>query len=166
VTTTTKKTPKPPTDWFYVCRCGHSFKKPLISTEIIEYLLEFHPGSTGLCPECYNPVTLHTVSLPPPSNIKKRTIEERFAEFHEENPHIYPIILQIILELLSDGRPQVSVKHVYEVVRAMHGTYSLRDINDNPFKLCNDFTSRYARVIREDYPELKKHIVVRRLKVP
>lgn len=156
---------KPPTDWFYVCRCGATFKKPVLDSDIIDYLREYHPGATGLCPKCCEPVTLHTVSLPPVSNTNKRPIQERFAEFHADNSHIYPLLVEIATDMLADGKTRISMDVMcHQLLLKYPDLTIIRDTKENPFKLNDHFTSRYARMMVEDYPELEDYIELRRLK--
>jgi hypothetical protein len=85
------------------------------------------------------------------------TIQERFADFCERNPHILEELESRALLLRSRGARRIGVKAIWEAMRfdAMVRT----DTRD--FKLNNDFTALYARLLIERHPLLADVIETR-----
>lgn len=95
-----------------------------------------------------------------------RTIEERFREFHERHPEVYAEYKRLALLLLKrhqEGRVKwVSSKHIFERMRADY--YFAETPSDvEVFKLSNDFTSRYARLLIADDARFKNVLRLREL---
>jgi hypothetical protein len=82
----------------------------------------------------------------------RRTIAERFEDFHRENPDIYYQLTDLALEARAAGHTRYSMKALFEVLRWSR-TVTTRSAD--PFLLNNDFTSRYARMIEHYVPELR-----------
>lgn len=79
------------------------------------------------------------------------TIQDRFEAFHLENPHVYRELVAIALEAKRSGQYEGgwSISGAYEVAR-----YRSLQTTGQPFKLSNDFRSRYSRKIMDEIPEL------------
>lgn len=77
----------------------------------------------------------------------QRTIEERFDAFHRTNPDVYELMVRFAVEAARAGWTRYGVKSLYERVR-WHQRVDCKDSRD--FKLNNDFTSRYARLLNSD----------------
>lgn len=80
------------------------------------------------------------------------TIQDRFEEFHRENPHVLAELVAIALEAKRSGQYEGgwSISGAYEVAR-----YRSLQTTGKPFKLSNDFRSRYSRKIMDEIPELE-----------
>lgn len=80
------------------------------------------------------------------------TIQERFESFHQENPHVFSELVAIALEAKRSGQYEAgwSISGAYEVAR-----YRSLQTTGKPFKLSNDFRSRYSRKIMEEIHELE-----------
>jgi hypothetical protein len=78
------------------------------------------------------------------------TISERFESFHKENPFVLEALAQLCFEVKKQGYDRWSIKAAYEVLRYKQ----IQTEGAEPYKLSNDFTSRYARKIIETYPQL------------
>ena len=75
--------------------------------------------------------------------VAERSVQERFEAFHAENPRVYERLHFRALALVESGHARIGIKMLWEVLR-----YDLLlDHGDNGFKLNNDFTSRYARLL-------------------
>ena len=90
-----------------------------------------------------------------------RTIDERFWDFHEENPEVFAELCKLALRAKRRGLPHYSMKGLFELVR-WH--VAMRTRGQEPFKLNNDFTSRYARLLMDAEPELKGFFETRRIR--
>jgi len=89
------------------------------------------------------------------------SIERRFRQFHQQNPCVYQLLVQLAREAKRQGRSRIGVKMLWEVVR-----WNLsKDLpNDQVYKLPNDYHSRYARLIMAQEKDLDKIFEVRPLR--
>lgn len=78
------------------------------------------------------------------------SIQARFERFHEENPHVYELLVHLAREARREGIQKTSMSLLFEVAR---WTRMLKT-NEDSFKLSNDYRSRYARLIMEQEPDL------------
>jgi hypothetical protein len=76
---------------------------------------------------------------------EKPSILERFDKFHTENPQVYRSLVQLARDMRSNRADRkIGMKMLFEVLRWNH---FLNTNSDDDFKLCNDFTAPYARLI-------------------
>ena len=92
-------------------------------------------------------------------SVSHPTIDERFQAFHAANPDILERLIKLARGAKERGFKEYSIKGLWEVLR----------FNSNPktsehYKLCNNFTSRYARVVMAHAPDLEGFFVLRELK--
>ncbi len=78
------------------------------------------------------------------------TIAERFESFHSRNPHVYRALVALARQLKRQGQTRLSMKGLYEFLRMQKLLYTTGD----DFKLNNNFTSLFARLVCEQEPEL------------
>jgi len=117
---------------------------------IIEYLLR------GPDPSVQPPL-----DLDPPQPAKgDLTIEERFAQFHSANPHVYAALRELAIAEAERGARRISPKLLFEQLRA--GSLATAQ-SDDPYRLNNIYTSRYARLLANE-PGLMGRIPTRTLK--
>lgn len=90
----------------------------------------------------------------------ERSIQERFEAFHEANPRVYAVLVRLAREAVEHGRPRLGMKHLWEVARWQSWTSTEGD----PFKLPNDYTSRYSRLIMANEPDLAGYFETRELR--
>lgn len=79
-----------------------------------------------------------------------QSIQARFERFHEANPHVYSELVRLARKVKSRGVKKYSVAALYEVLRYN----SMIQTDGEPFKLCDSYRSRYARLIMEQEPDL------------
>ena len=103
-------------------------------------------------PYATQPALLDVATAPiiEPSYAPGSSIEERFRQFHDANPHVYRQLRDMALELHSRGVRRYGLKALYEVLRyeraiATHG---------DEFRLNNNYTAHYARLIMDETPAL------------
>ena len=89
-----------------------------------------------------------------------RSIQERFEEFHKNNPHVFEILKTITLYAYNQG-VKVGMKAVYEQARWQ---YRFRTKGDGSYRLDNNYHSRYARLLMEQVPELVDYFEQRKLR--
>jgi hypothetical protein len=92
---------------------------------------------------------------------KGKTIQEKFEIFNFDNPWVYEGFVSMARKAKERGRNKIGMKLLTEVMRwdyYMHTT----DANSD-FKLCNNYTSRYSRLIEQQEPDLKGFFTMREL---
>jgi len=73
-----------------------------------------------------------------------------FDDFHRQNPAVYDELVRLTRQLKARGIRRYSIKGVYEVLRF---NVKLRTTGDD-YKLNNNYTASYARLIMEQEPDL------------
>src|SRR4051794_37870009 len=86
-------------------------------------------------------------------------IDAAFWKFHRENRHVYEKLVEMTKQAKAAGRPKTSAKMMFEVLRWEQHINTRHD----EYVLNNSFTSRYARLISYEYPELASMFESRRL---
>lgn len=76
-------------------------------------------------------------------------IKEKFKEFHLKNPKVYKRLVELTKQAHEKGKTRVGMKMLFEVVR----WNEFLDTSDSDFKLNNNYTSYYARMIMHQHPE-------------
>lgn len=115
-----------------------------------------HSGHATPQPAAATQVSIFDVldtAAPPlrePDYSDAQTTEERFAAFHAANPHVYDSLRDMALTLKAQGSRQYGMKALFEVLRFNN---ALRTQGD-AFKLNNNYTSHYARLLMDEVPEL------------
>lgn len=90
-------------------------------------------------------------SLQPVYVVKSRLpLDEQFKLFHAANPQVYELFRALTWRLVQAGRRKVGAKMVWERIR---WEYALATEGD-AYKLNNNLTSRYARLVMEREPAL------------
>lgn len=95
-----------------------------------------------------------------PKCAREATIQERFESFHRANPHVYAALRSLALQMLNNGVRQYGIKGLFEILRWQFALQT----KGEPFKLCNDYTSRYARLLVKNNPELEGFFELRGLR--
>lgn len=84
-------------------------------------------------------------------------IAAKFADFHERNPHVYQAIEARALRLLASGARRIGVKAIWESLRV---DAALR-VDSRDWRLNNNYTACYARLLIERHPQLADVIETR-----
>lgn len=79
------------------------------------------------------------------------TIEERFQTFHQANPHVYYALRDLAIGLKDRGWNHYGIKALFEVLRFKHAMRT----NGDAYKLNNNYTALYARLLMEREPYLR-----------
>lgn len=95
-----------------------------------------------------------------PTYGREMTIAERFAAFHEANPHVAALLAEMAHALRRQGRTRYGIKALIEVLRYQ---YSVQTTGD-AFKINNDFTAHYARLLMREYPALEGFFETREIR--
>jgi hypothetical protein len=88
-----------------------------------------------------------------------KTIQQRFEEFHRDNPHVYSKLVEYARKAQTRGYKRIGIGFLCEIIRWQGGP----TIHKDGFKLSNDFRSRYSRLIEENEPELTGFFTKRQL---
>ncbi len=91
------------------------------------------------------------------------TIQERFEQFHIDNPHIFNLIVEYTIKARNRGFMHYSINTVFEAIR-WHMDVVTYDENSPQFKLNNNYRSRYVRLLEEHYPQFEGFYFTRQLK--
>ena len=101
-----------------------------------------------------------------PSYGSKPSIQERFEIFNAANPWVIDALLDLALKELEGGF-KTSVDYLCHALR-WHYRWSNKAPKDGQpqFKLSNNFTSRYARLLLEREPALAGVLTLKKIKTP
>jgi hypothetical protein len=78
--------------------------------------------------------------------------ERRFCEFHQHNPHVYEYLRDLCLEVRQRGVYRFGIRTVWERLR-WHARFETARAPDE-WKLNNNYTRYYARLLMKQEPEL------------
>lgn len=78
------------------------------------------------------------------------TIDEAFEEFHGNNPHIYRNLRFLAFQAVNAGRKRIGIKFLFERLRWEYCVKSVHDESD--YRLNNNFTALYARMLMDAEP--------------
>jgi hypothetical protein len=70
--------------------------------------------------------------------------EKKFLDFHEDNPHVYEALRELVVEAQTRGYAKWGIGGMYEILR-WRG--SVVTSGDPHFKLRNDFRAYYSRLL-------------------
>lgn len=79
-------------------------------------------------------------------------IEADFRLFHYRNPNVYTELVALTRTAQLKGRQKIGIGMLFEVLRWNRMLITLD--GESPFKLNNNYRSRYARLIMEQEPRL------------
>lgn len=84
-----------------------------------------------------------------PPHVEGASIQERFESFHELNSWVLDALEDLTADYVARGRKRLGIKMLVEVLRWQYG----RSTTGDEFKLNNNYSSRYVRLIQERHPE-------------
>jgi ribonuclease HI len=89
-------------------------------------------------------------------------IQRKFQQFHDQNPHVYRDLVRLAREAKKMNRKRIGIEMLYGHLRWDH-MMTTEDPESN-YKLNDHYTSRYARKIMKENPDLNEIFQVRGLK--
>ena len=98
---------------------------------------------------------------PQPKPKRPLTLDERFQAYHEAHPDIYAEFKRVATQLLERGRTHYGAGAIFEFIRFQRDLYGGRDTE--PYKINNDYRSRYTRKLIADDPRFSSFFAVRKL---
>jgi hypothetical protein len=88
-------------------------------------------------------------------------IQTAFLKFHRENPHVYEKLLLLARQVKESGRKRYGIECLFARLR-WHYDFEVR--SEEEFKLNNNYTSRYARLLMQQEKDLEGVFSVRELR--
>ena len=88
-------------------------------------------------------------------------IDERFRQFHADNPHVYADMVKVSRQMKQAGHPKWSTKAAFEVLRWQ---FFLKTHSVDGYLLDNVYTAPYARLIMKQQPDLAGFFETRKRK--
>lgn len=88
-------------------------------------------------------------------------IQVAFLKFHHDNPHVYRMLVKFARQVKDSGRRRYGIKSLFERLR-WHMAFEVKSETD--FKLNNNYTSRYARLLMENETDLDGVFATRELR--
>lgn len=85
-------------------------------------------------------------------------IKLAFRQFHHDNPHVYRRLVQLARQLKNYGHDTYGMKGLFEVLRWQHAIKT----KGSEFKLNNNYTSMYARLIMQKEDDLNGFFRIRK----
>lgn len=95
-----------------------------------------------------------------PERVVGQTIQEKFEAFHALNPWVYRALVRLTADWVARGRTRIGMKMLTEVLRWEYGRQTVGD----EFKINNNFTSRYVRLLVSEHPEFADAFHTRELR--
>ena len=105
-------------------------------------------------------LALEMADLVIPEPEPEQTIGERFEAFHAANPWVLQALIALAENARAHGETRVGVKALFERLRWSYNRATTGDV----WRLNNSYTSRYARLIAEQRPDLAPMIQTRKLR--
>lgn len=94
-----------------------------------------------------------------PPHVDGATIQERFESFHALNGWVLTALERLTEDALAHGRHRLGIKHFVEVLRWQYG----RQTTGDEFRLNNNYSSRYVRLLLDLHPDWAAHFNLREL---
>lgn len=101
-----------------------------------------------------------TTTQPDLFSFSEHGLQAQFERFHQANPHVYRELVRLARRWRDAGHRKCGIKLLFEVLRWELG---LRTTEEEP-RLNNNWTSRYARLIEAQEPDLEGFFELRELK--
>jgi hypothetical protein len=90
------------------------------------------------------------------------TIDEKFLAFHNQNPHVYSELVELAYRAKNRGHKRMGIEMLFAIIRWRRAMRTVDEYSN--FKLNDHYTSRYARAIMENEPELEGFFQIRKLR--
>ncbi|MET9729312.1 hypothetical protein ABZZ79_01210 [Streptomyces sp. NPDC006458] len=89
------------------------------------------------------------------------SIESRFRQFHNDNPHVLKEMERLAKQWFESGKSSLGVQLLFEVMR---WDRSIKTKSSDEFKVNNDFAAHYARMMIARNPNWAGRIRMRALR--
>lgn len=88
-------------------------------------------------------------------------IQVDFERFCELNPHVYPRIVELARQAKRRGFKRYSMDVILAILRWHH---DIETVSEQPWKLNDHWTSRFARKVMDENPDLAGFFELRSLR--
>jgi len=88
-------------------------------------------------------------------------LDRKFFEYHRANPNVYRLLKRFALQAKQTGHQKYSIDAIMHRVR-WHLNIETKD--PDGFKINNNYSSRYARLIMKNEPSLKDFFFIRKMR--
>lgn len=122
----------------------------LITREFSELIKDFREGIEG-------------ANMTAPL-VQQRSIDQRFRDFHADNPGVYTELVAMTRQIKAKGYRQLGIELIWSAYRWNRMLHTSPD--EYGFKLNDHFRSRYARLIMAQEPDLANFFHTRTLRTP
>jgi len=89
-----------------------------------------------------------------------KTIAQRFARFHAANPHVYELFARFAAEVRAAGHNRFSADAILHRIRWYCGV----ETKNMDFKINNDFSAYYSRLLVSNDPSFDGFFETRRIR--
>lgn len=96
--------------------------------------------------------------------VSQRSIERQFQEFHDSNPAVYTELVAMARQMKARGYHTIGIELLCAAYRWNRMLNTTADAYN--FKINNNFTSRYARLIMTQEEDLDGFFQTRTLRTP
>jgi len=92
-------------------------------------------------------------------NSTGKTIQQAFEKFHADNPLVYEHFIRLALKAIYAGKKKISFKMILNVIRwevfleTKEETLFEHKGTKHMFKINDAYSSRYARLFVDNYPQ-------------
>lgn len=105
----------------------------------------------------YADPTLDLQPLTTPEYDAELSLAERFAIFHQKNPHVADALEFLARQWLAAGNHKIGMKALFERLRWESGIQTSADV----YRLNNSYVAFYARLLIERHPIWREYIDTR-----
>jgi len=92
-----------------------------------------------------------------------KTTEDKFWEFHARHPEVYVHLVRLARQAKANGQRKFGMKALFEILRWERHVEGLPDDRED-WKLNNNYTAAYARLIMQCEPDLDGYFETRKQK--
>ncbi len=97
--------------------------------------------------------------MPMPCDFFKKSLDQKFLEYHENNPQVFTEFVKLAERAKAEGRLHFGAKFLLEKIR-WDSPVEAQD----QYKVNNNFPSRYVRLLAKTRPDLAIMFATRQLK--
>ena len=91
------------------------------------------------------------------------TLQAQFVRYHARHPEVYRLFCDLAEQMRATGRRRYSARTILHVIR-WHRALESDPREDEGFKINNNYSSRYARMLITERPEFEGFFSLRELR--
>lgn len=85
--------------------------------------------------------------------------DDKFKEYHEQNPHLYEAFKSVALDAMKMGFTNYGANGIFEIIR-----WKRAERGEGEFKINNNYAPLFARLFVNEYPQHKDFFRFRKSK--